>query len=126
MTEQQTVSPKFPLDDEIMKYDYNTHRYVLTKNGVETELGENLDIILNSTGDANPSSLAARFLRRVSQAVYGYLYRDTMNEQWLEYILATYPPLRATVKDMLQAQLMYMLMERGYKLVSGVNVVRGK
>lgn len=119
-------SPKFPRDDGIMTYDMATHRYVLTERGVLTELGEDLDLILNATGDANPSTLASRFLRRVSQTVYTYLYRDTMNEQWLEYILAKYPPLRDTVKEMLQAQLLYMLMNGDIGLMSGVNVAKGQ
>ena len=125
MNEQQTPS-KFPCDDEIMRYDYNTHRYVLTEKGVLFELGENLDVILNTTGDANPSTLAERILKRVSQTVYHYLYRDTVNEQWLEYILATYPPLRERVKEMLQAQLLYMLMNGDLGLYSGVNVAKGQ
>ena len=116
----------YPFDDEVMTYDYNAHRYVLTERGVMTELGENLDTILNATGDANPSTLAARFLKRVSNTVYRYLYRDTQSEQWLEYILAKHPPLRDTVKEMLQAQLMYMLANGDISLYSGVNFARGQ
>ena len=125
MNEQQSP-PKFPHDDEIMKYDYQSHRYVLTSSGVLSQLGEDLDVILNSTGDANPGTLADRVLRRVSQTVYMYLYRDTANEQWLEYILATYPPLRECVQDMLQAQLLYMLVNGDIGLYSGVNVAKGQ
>lgn len=116
----------YPFDDEVMTYDYNAHRYVLTEKGVFDELGEDLDSILNASGDANPSTLPARFLNRVSQTVYRYLYRDTQSEQWLEYILAKYPPLRDTVKEMLQAQLMYMLASGDISLYSGVNFARGQ
>ena len=122
MNEQQ----KYPYDDEIMKYDYNAHRYVLTEQGVLTELGENLDLILNASGDANPSTLAKRFLNRVSQVVYSSLYRNTQSEEFIEYILATYPPLRSRVKDMLQAQTLYMLMNGDIGLMSGVNVAKGQ
>lgn len=123
---EQLSPQKFPYDDEIMRYDYNTHRYVLTEQGVLTELGENLDTILNATADANPSTLAQRILKRVSDTVYRYIYRDTMNEEWLEYILATYPPLREIVKEMLQAQLLYMLMNGDIGLYSGVNIAKGQ
>lgn len=116
----------YPFDDEIMTYDYNTHKYVLTERGVEIELGENLDVILNTTDDANPSTLAERILKRVSQTVYRYIYRDTQNEAWLEYILAKHPPLRDRVKEMLQAQLMYMLENGDISLYSGVNFARGQ
>ncbi|MCH5165645.1 MAG: hypothetical protein J1G01_04520 [Clostridiales bacterium] len=125
MNEQQTLS-RFPYDDEIMKYDYNAHRYVLTEQGVLTELGENLGIILNATGDANSSTLAERILKRVSHTVYMYLFRDSQGEAWLEYILAKHPPLRDRVKEMLQAQLLYMLMNGDIGLYSGVNVAKGQ
>lgn len=125
MNEQQTTPPKFPFDDEIMKYDYTTHRYVLTEKGVLDELGENLDVILNATGDANSSTLAERFLKRVSQTVYTSLYRYSQGEEYLEFLLATYPPLRARVKEMLQAQTLYMLMNGDLGLMSGVNVAKG-
>lgn len=116
----------FPFDDEIMKYDYTKHRYVLTEKGVLTELGENLDVILNATGDANPSTLAERFLARVSQTVYTTLYRNSQGEAYLEYILATYPPLRPRIMEMLQAQTLYMLMNGDIGLMSGVNVAKGQ
>lgn len=125
MDDYYTLYRKYPLDGEDMIYDYNAHRYVLTENCVLRELGENLELILNATADASPSTLAARFLRRVSQVVYSYLYRYTQSEAWLEYILATYPPLRARVKEMLQAQTLYMLMNGDLGLMSGVNVAKG-
>lgn len=116
---------KFPDSDEIMTYDYVNHRYVLTKKGVLEQLGEDLDVILNAQGDANPSTLADRVLRKVSQTVYLYLYQDTMSKDWLEYILATYPPLRDTVREMLQAQLMYVLVNGFVSDYSGVNIAKG-
>lgn len=116
----------YPYDDEIMTYDHNAHRYVLTEKGVESELGENLSLVLNASGDANPSTLAARFLKRVSDRVYRYLYRDTQSEAWIEYVLAKLPPLRNTVKEMLQAQLKYMLENGDLALYSGVNVASGR
>ncbi len=117
---------KYPFDDGVMKYDYNAHRYVLTDDGVLRELGENLKVILNASGDANPSTLAERFLYRVSQVVYSSLYRDTQGEAFIEYILATYPPLRPRIKEMLQAQTLYMLMNGDLGLMSGVNVAKGQ
>lgn len=126
MNEKPQLYRKYPCDDQIMEYDRNTHRYVLTKNGVLSELGENLDLILNATGDASPSTLAKRFLRRVSQVVYMYLYHDSLNPEWLEYILATYPPLRSSVMEMLQAQTLYMLMNGDLGIMSGVNLAKGQ
>lgn len=115
----------YPYDDKVMKYDYKTHRYVLTEKGVLNELGENLQLILDTGGDANPSTLADRFLKKISQTVYLYLYSDSMNEQWLEYILATYPPLRDWVQEMLLAQVLYTLVNNFVSDYSGVNIARG-
>ena len=78
----------YPYDDELMTYDYINHRYVLTKKGVESQLGIKLDTTLNTEGDANPSTLADRILAKVSQTVYSWLYRDSMNSSYIEFILA--------------------------------------
>lgn len=116
---------KYPDDDQVMKYDYLSHRYVLTANGVYTQLGINLNTTLNTAGDANPSTLADRILRRVSQTVYAYLYRDSMNSDWLEYILATYAPLRGWVQEMLLAQLLYVLTNGFVSDYAGINIAKG-
>ncbi len=116
---------KYPYDDEIMTYDYKTHRYVLTKQGVFTELGEDLDVILDNTLVADVTKKSQRVLDKVSQSVYFYLYQDAMNRDWLEYILATYPPLRDWVKQMLQAQLEYVLENNFVNDFSGVNIAKG-
>lgn len=116
----------YPHDDEIMKYDFASHRYVLTNSGVSSELGENLEVILNTSGDTNPSTIADRLLRKVSQRVYHYIYSDSMNPDWLEFILATYPPLRDRVREMLQAQLMYVLTNDFVSDYSGVNIAKGQ
>ena len=117
---------KYPFGDEIMKYDYIHHRYVLTKQGVLSELGEDLDIILNTTLVSDVSIMSQRVLDKVSQVVYFYLYQDTMNRDWLEYILATYPPLREWVQEMLQAQLEYVLENNFVNDFSGVNIAKGQ
>lgn len=116
----------YPFDNGIMKYDFAAHRYILTSEGVLSELGENLEVVLNDSGDANASTLADRVLRKVSQTVYQYIYRDSMDPAWLEFILATYPPLREWVREMLQAQLMYVLENGFVSDYSGVNIAKGQ
>lgn len=115
----------FPVSDNYMVYDYETHRYVLTEKGVLSELGENLQVILDTGGDANPSTLVNRFLKKISQTVYLYLYRDSMNPDWTEYILATYPALRPWIKEMLLAQTLYTLENGFVNDYSGVNIAKG-
>lgn len=116
----------YPLSDGLMTYDYINHRYVLTKSGVLSQLGEDLEVILNDAGDANNTSLANRVLAKVSQTVYLYLYKDSMNSDWLEFILAVHPPLREWVREMLQAQLLYVLQNGFVSDYSGVNIARGQ
>lgn len=116
----------YPYDDEIMKYDYVNHRYVLTQEGVLEQLGYNLQVLLDNGSPADPSVLAGRVLRKVSQSVYFYLYEGTMNQQWLEYILATYPPLRDWVREMLQAQLEYVIDNNFINDFSGINIAKGR
>lgn len=120
---QQT--PSYPFSDDDMKYDEQSHRYVLTADCVSRELGEDLSVVLNTTGDTNASSLPDRFLQRVSRTVYLWLYRDSMNPDWIEYILATYPPLRAWVKEMLLSQTWYVLNNDFIADYSGVNIAKG-
>lgn len=117
---------KYPYDDKIMVYDYDAHRYVLTNAGVLSELGINLDMSLDASGDADITTLAKRFLKRISSIVYSWIYRDIANEDWIEYLLATYPPLRDWVKEMLQAQLQYTLANGDIGLYSGVNIAKGQ
>lgn len=118
-------SPVFPFSDGDMKYDERSHRYVLTTDCVLRELGVDLTLQLDMSGDANTSTLPDRLLQRVSQSVYLWLYRDSMNPDWLEYILATYPPLRERVKEMLLAQTLYVLNNNFIGDFSGVNIARG-
>ena len=118
-------SATYPKDDDVMTYDYTRHRYVLTAKGVLSELGENLEVVLNASGDANPSTLADRLLRKISQTVYMYLYQDSLNPDWLEYILAKYPLLREWICEMLQAQLLYALTNGFISDYSGVNIAKG-
>lgn len=124
MNEQN--KPSYPLSDELMIYDPVTHRYYLTVEDVRARLGEDLNEILNPMGDINPSTLAQRFLRRVSQTVYLYIYSDTMNRDYLEYILAIYPPLRERIQEMLEAQVTYVLTNGFIGDYSGVNIAKGQ
>lgn len=115
----------YPQDDDVMIYDKTVHRYVLTKEGVLTHLGVLLEETLNSTGDANPSTLPDRILRRVSQEVYLYIYQFGMNSAWIEFLLACYLPLRDIVCEMLQEQLLYVLTNGFVSDYAGINIARG-
>ena len=99
----------YPYDDEHMKYDYTLHGYVLTTKGVLQLLGENLDTYLDSTGDADPSTLPDRILRKISRHVYNYIYAHSQNVDFIERMLATYPPCRDMIREALVAEVDYNL-----------------
>lgn len=117
---------QYPFNDEEMVYDYKRHRYYLRGSYVLNELGENLDVLLNTSGDANPSTLTTRFLRRVSDIVYNWIYQDSMNHEWLEYIMALHPPLREVIKDMLISQTLYVLNNGFVADYTGLNIAKGQ
>ena len=115
----------YPHDDQIMQYDYENHRYILTEKGVLLQLGINLDDVFNKTGDANPSTLVERILKRISQSVYLWIYESSMNPDWLEFLLAVYPPMRNKIREMLQAQLLYVLKNNFISDYAGINIAKG-
>ena len=114
----------YPLSDDLMFNDYTRHRYVLTEKAVLDELGIDLKMELNSTGDANPGTLPQRWLVRVSNAIYHWIYEQGMSNAIQEYLLAKYPPLRERVYRALLEQVLYNLENGFLGNYSGVNVVK--
>lgn len=115
----------YPFNDNSMVYDYNRHMYILTQKGVLDELGINLDLELNTADDANPSRLVDRFLTKVSQTVYNYYYQDSANNAWQTMQIAKNPEIREQFKEVLLAQVLYVLANGFINLYSGVNVAKG-
>lgn len=113
-----------PYDDQAMRYDLLKHRYVLTENYAYTVLGIPTDT-LTSDGDNNNSVTWQRFLKRVADDVYNYIYRDSQNHFWLEYLLATYAPLRPCIQELLTSQLEYSMQNGILTSFSGVNLKNG-
>ena len=56
---------------------------------------------------------------------YEYIYEDSSSEAYLEYLLATYAPLRDVVRRMLLAQVKYAIMNNFVDEFSGVNIAKG-
>lgn len=115
----------YPFSDEMMIYDMNMHKYVLTEKYVLAELGEDLSVLLNTGGDVNPSTLPKRVLKRVSNSVYNYIYEYVWSSDFTERLMALYPPLRDRIKSMLIAQLQYVLDNGFVNHYSGINMAKG-
>lgn len=122
MADEITIT--YPYDDEIMRYDFSKHRYILKKGGVLQELDINLDEYLPDFG-GNKSKRAELCLDEVSQDVYDYLYTDCANVPWREYELAKCPDLRDAIKEMLLRQVRYICTSGALRDFSGVNVAKG-
>lgn len=99
----------YPYNDDAMIYDFKRHEYVLTERYVLETLGVNLSLTLDTTGDENPSTLGQRVLKRVSDFFYRYIYAHGSNKNFVEYLLAKYPPCRDIIKDCLVDELYYQL-----------------
>lgn len=113
-----------PFNDEIMTYDLNEHKYYLTADGVNKAIGVNLNLALNSGLSGNPFAVK-NFLENVTETVYEYIYEDSSSEAYLEYLLATYAPLRDVVRKMLLAQVKYAIMNNFVDEFSGINIAKG-
>lgn len=61
----------------------------------------------------------------VTETVYEYIYEDSSPEAYLEYLLATYAPLRDVVRKMLLAQVKYAIINNFVDEFSGVNIAKG-
>lgn len=116
----------FPYSDKDMTYDYNSHKYVLTPQCVKNELGQDLEEVLDKTGDANPSTLAERFLKRVSHLVYCHIYAYAQNVPLVEYMLAKQERFRDVLKNAMLERVLFMLTSGDVTTQSGLNLRDGR
>lgn len=118
---------ELPFNDDFMIYDLKTHRYVLTEKCVLNELGINLALRLNTSGDENPSAAISRALAEVSQKLYTWIYSHNVSlKMWTEYVLAKYEPCREIIKECLKNEVAYNLKNGDFYNYAGVNVTKGQ
>lgn len=115
---------KFPYNDDYMIYDYYLHRYKLTEKAYIDYLGINFGE-LPAGMDANPSAMATREANKVSDTVYRYLTKDSLNPDWLVFEMATIGKLRSVVFNMLLKQAEYVATSGNLEAYSGVDVFNG-
>ena len=115
-----------PFNDTMMIYDPQAHRYVLTETAVYQELGINLDTEFASFEQDVRQRKKERFFKKVSDTVYGYIYQDSTNTRFLEWILACREDVRSAIQEMLLAQAEYVLEGNNFlQDFSGVNIAKG-
>lgn len=97
----------YPYDDDYFKYDYDTHRYVLTSNAILDDLNMNMSS-LNPTESATKDNMSNVYLKRISDIIYRVIYRATTQPQYVEYLLAKCPSARNILKNAMEEQFLYM------------------
>lgn len=104
-------------DNDYMKYDASVHRYELTEKAIFDNLGENLDLALQSGSKS-------AFLKRISSVVYNYVYAGSQSPDYIEYIMAKDDDLHDMIFEMLLRQAEYTLVNGAVDAFSGVNVAK--
>lgn len=104
------MAQSFPYSDEYMRYDYATHRYVLTLKYATDVLGVDMERRIASNSGINQTAIINAQLNTVSLQIYNYLYAGTINEKALQWIIAKSPTARQVIQDAMGQQLTYFLM----------------
>lgn len=93
----------YPLTDNFMVYDYDSHRYVLTEKDVSENLGVNISARIK-----NPTAIKA-LLEQVSTQVYGFIHDYNANNDYQDFVLAVTESGRKIIKKAMEEQLKYVL-----------------
>lgn len=100
----------YPYDNDNMKYDYTMHKYVLQPTAVSTQLGYDLAVVLNPTGDNNPSTMGERFLKQVTNHLYNWIYSHNLRyKPFVEKALAQYSECRPIIEQCLLNEVEFTL-----------------
>ena len=88
-----------PYNDNLLIYDYDTHRYLLNHEGS----GEHINI---AKAYGSIENIKAQ-LRSIARTVYIYIYSHSHsnNRDFLEFMLATEPSLRKVLYEAMLSQL---------------------
>lgn len=98
---------QYPYSDEMMKYDFKVHRYILTEKCVFEELNIDMSERIRR-GAINKQGMIGNLLNLASQHVYNFIHQHN-NTQAVNYIMAKTPTARDVLKEAMKSQLMYLL-----------------
>lgn len=104
------MAQSLPYSDDYMRYDYSSHRYVLTLKYATDVLGVDMERRIASNRGTNQTAVINMQLNTVSLQIYNYLYAGTNNEKALQWIIAKSPTARQVIQDAMGQQLTYFLM----------------
>lgn len=112
-----------PQSDGQMEYDANRHKYTLTPEYVLDDLGIDLDAVLADGNAADRGRNPGIFLHRVSEQIYGAIYKATPFRYSMERWLALTPKRRNTLRDAMAEQVLYILQNGDISAYTGVDAV---
>lgn len=115
-----------PFSDEQMKYDFEEHRYILTKEYVLKRSGIDLSKVLKPGFIDQPQQRVDNFLNQLSDEIYGWIYEHNADNDYQEYLLAKNPLLRNIIRNAMFQQVLYVLVNGDLNMYSGVNVKSGQ
>lgn len=118
------MSQVYPYNDDNLVYDFTSHQYIITYNGVLNGLAEDL---YQYNMDAPE---AAKFLERISKQVYRYIYQyaKLSTTRWVEYRLAKDEELREVIYQAILGQVEYYLASAGplVAMQTGISIEKSK
>lgn len=101
------MSQIYPYNDDYMVFDSNSNRYMLTKECVFERFGVNLETSMETNDGANPQAKAQAFLRVISNNIYNYIHKFSLDTQRQDYWIAKIPSLRGIIQRAMEAQCLY-------------------
>lgn len=116
----------YPYSDEEMVYNYEEHRYVITKEYVFNKTGIDLDRVLNPGYTSTPQKLSEQVLDEISSEIYNWVYEHNQNNLYQEFVMAKSPDFRVYLKRALLEQVLYVLRNGDLLQYSGVNLKTGQ
>lgn len=114
----------YPFDDNLMVYDYDNHRYILTPQAVLDKLNIDLTERLNNGGESNIERVANMFLDEISELVYNEIYDYSSQPLIQEYQIAKIPSARNVIMRAMLKQVDYVLVNGMLHQYSGVDLKR--
>lgn len=115
----------YPYTDNDLIYDFDEHRYILTKEYVLNKTGIDLSLVLNPGYTSMPQKLAENFLDEISSEIYNWVYEHNANNLYQEYVMAKSPDFRNIIKRALLEQVLYILRNGDLRQYSGINLKTG-
>lgn len=115
----------YPISDEHIFYDFEEHRYILTPKYVLDKLGIDLKARLNKSGNVSDENIAGAVLDQISREVYNYVYEQSNQNDYQEYVIAKTESGFKVIRDAMREQVLYFLTNGDLSVYSGVNVVKG-